>query len=306
MDTEEGPTDPTDPVGEPSPANSPSADSTRKPVGVIGTIFHSGEPASIGTSSPVVTPRDSEPGPDVGNQEGDPQDVEAESDGADEKYSLGNEELGPRGMEATPALASSPPETVPDARESSAEIGQTVPTTERCITPTDLLSVDSPSRPRISPKRKQLSPPEGREVAEDWENAVKRHSGSTPEHTPFSRLPGRMPYWSPPLAEEMGLGATGEEGGESMPPREKEEPVAAPTMPDDRNGLSEYPGGEELKEPLPIVPSDGEELSGPPRDGPSPIAEALDLPGEKRPTGLSEGEGLGMTQGGDKPVGTPG
>ncbi len=183
------------------------------PAEVIGTPPRSVEPAPIGTSSPVVTSRDSGSGPNEGNQESDPQDMEAESDEVEEQFSLANEVLV-----ATPAMTSSPPETEPGTREGSGEVEQTVSTTERCVTPTDLLSVDSPSCPRTSPKRKQLSPPEGSEVAADWENAVQRHLGSTPEHTSFSRLPGRRPYWSPPLAKETGLGAPREEEDESKTP----------------------------------------------------------------------------------------
>ncbi len=224
-----------------------------------------------------------EPGPDEENREGDPQDMEAEPDGADEKSSLGDEVLEPRGMEATPTMASPPPETDKDAREGSEEVGLTVSATERCGTLTDLLSLDSPSWLRTSPKRKQLSPPEGSEVAADRENAVKRHRGSTPEQTPFSRLPSRMPYWSPPLTDKTGLGATGEEGDESMEPREEEEPTDSSTAPEDESEPSETPSGDELKEPTLTAPSDGDGISGPLRDGPTPVGGALDPPERRNP-----------------------
>ncbi len=180
METEEGPTDPTDSVEETLLAHNASADSIEMPAEVIGTPPRSGELTPIGTSSPVVAPRDSGPDPGVGNRESDPQ--EPESDEVEEKFSPANEVLEPRGMEATPAMTS---RDRTGYKGGIGAVGQTVSTTKRCVIPMDLLTVDSPSRPRTSPKRKQLSPPEGSEVAADWENTVKRHCSSMQEHPPL-------------------------------------------------------------------------------------------------------------------------
>ncbi len=180
---DEGPTDPTDLVEETSPALSTGADLIETPAEVIRSPPHSGGLAPIGTSSPIVTTEDGGSDPNEGSLKDDLQDIEAESDEV-EKFSLANEVLEPQGTEAPPAMTSSPPEAEPDIEKESGVAGQSVPMTEWCVTPTDLLSVDSPSRSRTNPKRKQLSPSEGSEIATDWENTVKRHRGSTPEHTP--------------------------------------------------------------------------------------------------------------------------
>ncbi len=243
-------------------AHSTSADSIEMPAEIIGTPPLSGNPAPIGTSSPIITSGGSGFDPNEGNRRNDLQDMEGESDEAEEKFSVVNEALGSWGMDATPAVTSSPPETKPDTKEGSGMIGQTVPTTERCVTPMGLLSADSSSRPRTSPKRKLLYSPEGRKIATGWENAVKRHLGSMPEHTPFSRLPGRMPYGMLSLAEEEGLGAAGEGGDESPICRGEEEPVV-PRWHQDIGEPSEPQRGDESKDPLCIASSGRDEPSGP-------------------------------------------
>ncbi len=95
IEREEGPTDPTDPVEETSPTCSTSAGLTPAQIEGMGTPPRSSEPAPVMTSSPVVTPRDSEPGPDVGNREGDPKDMEAVSGRTKEQLPLENEVLEP-------------------------------------------------------------------------------------------------------------------------------------------------------------------------------------------------------------------
>ncbi len=289
---DEEPTDPTDPVEETLPAHSTSAYSIEMPAEIIDTPTHSGELAPIGTSSPIVTSGDGGSDLNEGNQKDDLQNMEAESDEV-EKFSLVNEVLEPRGTETTPVKTTSPPEAEPDIKEGSGLAGQIVPTTERCVTPTNLLSTDSPSRPRTSPKR---NPPEGSEAATDWESAVKRHCSSTPEHTPFSRLPGRMPYWTPSLAEEVESGAAGG-GGDESPMLRGEGPAASPMAPEDVSDV--------LNDPLSTTPLDRDELSGPLGDEPALAKGVVDPSEEERLPKLSEGEELNAARGRVDPAGTP-
>ena len=297
METEEGPMDPTDPVEETPSARSTSADPTQAPIEVIDTPHHSSEPA----------PGDSEPGPDEGNRPGDPQDMEAESDGTDEKLPLGNEELEPWDREVTPEKVTPPSEAGKDTREGSEEVGPTVSAAERCVTPTDLLLIDSPSRPRPSPKRKQLSPPEGSKAATEWENTVKQHCGSTPERTPSSRLPGRMPYGLPPATKETASGVAESEGDGSMEPLQEEVPVDSPIMLQDENKPLGPLRGDEVTEFTPTALSGEDKPAGPLRNGPTgydPIMEALDLFREDEPVRPLGEEGSGTIQERDEGVET--
>ncbi len=108
MEIDEGLTEPTDPVEETSPVQSTSADPIETSTEIIGTPPRSGEPTPIGTSSPIVMAGDGGSASNKGTQKDDLRDMEAESDEAEEKFSLAKEVLEPRGMEATPAVTSAP------------------------------------------------------------------------------------------------------------------------------------------------------------------------------------------------------
>ncbi len=84
-------------------AHSASADSIETPLEVIGSPPRSGEPAPIGTSSPIVVSGDGGFDPNEGSRKDDLQDMEAESDEAKEKFSLAKEVLELRGIDASPA-----------------------------------------------------------------------------------------------------------------------------------------------------------------------------------------------------------
>ena len=100
-----------------------------------------------------------------------------------------------RGMDTTPAATPPPPAASPETGEKIPIAEYHVPTPEGYVTPTGLLSATgSPTRPRASPKQKQLSSPEGSEIAAGLASAVKRHCGSATELVSSPRLPGRMPY----------------------------------------------------------------------------------------------------------------
>ncbi len=77
-------------------------------------------------------------------------------------------------MDATPAVTPPSPEAAPETEEKANMAEYRVSTPEGYVTPTGLLSTTgSPTRPRTSPKRKQLSSPEGSEIAAGLVSAVK-------------------------------------------------------------------------------------------------------------------------------------
>ncbi len=123
MEIDEGPTSPTDLVEETLPAHSTSAKSIETPAEVIGTLPCSGEPALIGTSSPITVPGDGRLAPNERSQEDNLQSMEADPDEAEEKFSLAKEVLEPQGMDATPTVTSSPPEIKLDTEERERESG---------------------------------------------------------------------------------------------------------------------------------------------------------------------------------------
>ncbi len=101
-------------------------------------------------------------------------------------------------MDATPAVTPPSPEAALETEEKANMAEYHAPTPERYVTLTGLLStMGSPTRPRTSPKRKQLSSLEGSEIAAGLVNMVKRHCGSASESAPSCRLPGHMPYGLP-------------------------------------------------------------------------------------------------------------
>ncbi len=245
MEVDEGPTNPTDLVEEMSP--------------VMSTPPRSGEPAPIGTSSPITVPGDDGIDPSEGSRRDNLQGMEADSDEAEERFSLAEEVLEPREMGATPAEARLPPELKPDMEEKASVAEYTAPTPEGCVTTTGLLSATgSLSRPRASPKRKQPSSPEGSEIAAEWVSTVKRHCGSVSEHAPSSRLPGRMLYGASSLDQKEGPGAV-EEGGDRAPILQEDEGPAVPPMtPGNTSDPPESNPGEESEDLLFAMPPEGD------------------------------------------------
>ncbi len=179
MEVEKGPTDPTDPVEETSLARSTNADPTQAQMEAMDTPPYLSEMAPTMTSAPDSV---------EGNREGDLQDMEAKSGEVDGKLPIGNEALEPQETETTPKTENSLPKGTQDVEKESGEVGLIVPAVlngDWCV----FFLVDSPSRERASPKRKQLSPPEGDEATTDQENAFKRHRGSISDRISFPRLP---------------------------------------------------------------------------------------------------------------------
>ena len=88
-------------------------------------------------------------------------------------------------MDATPAATPLSPEAAPETKEGANVTEYCAPTPEGYVTPTGCLStMGSPTRPRTSPKPKQLSSPEGSEIAAGLVSTVKRRCGSESESTP--------------------------------------------------------------------------------------------------------------------------
>ncbi len=111
-------------------AHSIRAESTEMPAEVMGTPPHSGEPTPIGTSSPIVVSGADGIDPNEGSQKDNLQGMKADSDEAEERFSLAEEVLEPWEMGATPANTSSPPEIKPAPKEKTSMAEYTVPTPE--------------------------------------------------------------------------------------------------------------------------------------------------------------------------------
>ena len=146
-----------DPVEKASPAPDPETGLTKTPT--------AGEDAPSnpdGTDCPFLTPPEDGPGPDKENQKDSPRREPVGEAGMEEEPIPVEETLEPREMDATPVVT-------PPSPDTSIEAGERVPvaeyharTPEGYVTPTGVLSATgSPTRPRASPKRKQLSSPEG-------------------------------------------------------------------------------------------------------------------------------------------------
>ncbi len=263
MEVDEGPMDPTDPVEEMSPVHSTGAE--LKEMSAAGTSIPlcSGEAAPIGTSSPVTVPRDDRIDPNEESQKDSLQSEEANTDEAEERFSLAEEVLEPWKMDATPAVTPPPLEEKLRMEERARVAGYMAPTPEGYVTPTGLLSaVGSPSRPRTSPKRKQLSSPEGSKIATGLVSAVKQHCSSAFEHASSPRLPIRMTYGTSSRAEEDGPGAVGE--GENQVPmlQKDEDPRTPPMTPENTGDPPESNQGEEPEDLLFVTPPEGDRPSG--------------------------------------------
>ncbi len=124
-------------------------------------------------------------------------------------------------------------------------------------------------RPRASPKRKQLSSPEGSEIAAGLVSAVKWHCGSTSESVPSSRLPGRMPYGLPSRIDGEEPGIVGRRESLSSTSGRDEEPGTPPTTPVHTAHSS---GASQEGEPEDLIfatPPEGNGPPGTPTDSPA-------------------------------------
>ncbi len=190
MEVDEEPIDSTDPVEDILPVHSPEAELKEVPA-----AGESGLPCPGRASSSIVVPQENGCDLNEGSQKDGLQSEQVDEAGAEGGPSFRGETLEPREMDTTPTVTPPSPKAALEMEERANVAEYLAPTPEGCVTPTALLSATgSPTQPRASPKRKQLSSPEGSEIADGLVSAVKRHCRSASETAPSSRLPGRMPY----------------------------------------------------------------------------------------------------------------
>ncbi len=260
MEVDEGPRDSIDPVGDASPA--PDLEPELKEV---PTAEESAPTNSDGASRPTGMPPEDGPGPDEESQKDSPRREQVGEAGAEEEPFLVDETLEPREMDATPAATPPSPDAAPEAEEKVNVAEYRASTPEGYVTPTGLLSATgSPTRlhVRASPKRKQLSSPEGSEIAAGLMSAVKRHCGSASETVPSSRLPGRMPYGLPARVDREEPGIVGRRDSQSSTSGRDENPETPPTTPGHTTHSS---GASQEGEPEDLIFATPPEGNGPPR-----------------------------------------
>ena len=245
MEVDEEPSNSADPVEDASLPPDPETEPTKAPA--------AREDASSnpdGTSCPLLTPPEDGPGPDKENQKDSPRREQVGEAGTEEEPIPVDETLEPREMDATPAVTPPSPDTLTGAGERVTVAEYHAPTPEGYVTPTGVLSATgSPTWPRASPKQKQLSSPEGSEIAAGLVSAVKRHCGSESESIPGSRLPGRMPYGLPAHIDGEEPKVVGGERSQTPTSEGNESPGALPATPEHTAhspGLSQEEGPDDL------------------------------------------------------------
>ncbi len=197
MEVNEEPRDSTDPVGNASPAPDPKTE-TRENLPAEGNA----PPSPDGASCPTIMFPEDRPDSDGGSRKDHLHCEQVGEAGAEEESVPVGDIVDPQEMDTTPAATPLSPAASPETEEKIPIAEYHAPTAEGYVTPTSVLSATgSPTRPRASPKQKQLSSVEGSEIAAGLACAVKQHCGSSSELVPSSRLPGRMPYGLPSCLE---------------------------------------------------------------------------------------------------------
>ncbi len=108
-------------------------------------------------SHPIVASPENGPGSDEERQKDSLRREQVGEARAEEKHSPMEETLELREMDATPAVTPPPSDAAPEAEERVNVAEYHAPTTEGYVTQTGVLSATgSATRPRTSPKRKQL------------------------------------------------------------------------------------------------------------------------------------------------------
>ncbi len=245
MEVDEEPRDSADPVEDALPAPDPGTELTKAPA-----AGEDAPPNPDGACCPIVTPPEDGPGSYKESQKDSPRRGQVGKTGAEEEPIPVEETLEPREMEATPAVTPPSPGASPEAGERVTVAEYHAPTPEGYVTPTGVLSATgSPTRPRASPKRKQLSSPEGSEIAAGLVSAVKRHCGSESESISSSWLPGRMPYGLPPRINGEEPKVIGGGGSQTPTSEGNENPGTLLTTPEHTAhspGLSQQEGPDDL------------------------------------------------------------
>ncbi len=264
MEVDEEPRDSTDPVGDASPAPNPEPESKEAPTA------ESAPSNSDGASRPIVISPGDGPSSDKESQKTNPRREQVGEAGAEEEPLPMEETLEPREMDPPRAATPPSPDAAPEAEEKVDVTKYRASTPEGYVTPTGLLSATgSPTRPRASPKQKQLSSPESSEIAAGLVSVVKRHCGSASESISGSRLPGRMPYGPQSRIDGEEPGIMRRRENQSSTSGRDENPGTPPTTPEHTAhslGLSQ---GEEPEDFIFATPPVGKGLSGMPTDSPS-------------------------------------
>ena len=171
MEVNEEPRNSTDPVGTASLAHGPETE-LEKAAAAEDDV--SSNPDGIGCPA-MMLPEDG-PGPSEEGQKDSPCHEQADEAGAEEESVPVGDVVDLREMDTTPAATPPSLAASPEAEKKIPIAEYHAPTPEGYVTPTGVLSATaSPTRPRASPKRKQLSSPEGSEIAAGLACALKRH-----------------------------------------------------------------------------------------------------------------------------------
>ncbi len=227
MEVDEEPRNSTDPVENASPAPDPE---TELETVAAAEDDASSNPDRVGCPA-IMLPEDG-PGSEEGGQKDSACREHAGEAGAEEGSVPVEDAVDPREMDTTPVATPPSPAASPETEEKISIAEYHAPTPEGYVTPTGVLSATgSPIWPRASPKRKQLSSPEGSEIAAGLVCAVKRHCGSVSELALDPRLPGRMPYGLPSRLDGEELASVGRRESQSSMSERGEGLRTPPTTP---------------------------------------------------------------------------
>ncbi len=197
--------------------------------------------------------------------------------GAEEESVPVGDAVDPREMDTTTAATPLSPAASPEAEERIPIAEYHAPTPEGYVTPISVLSATgSPTRPRASPKRKQLSSPEESEIAAGLACAVKRHCGSASELVPSPRLPGRMPYGLPSCLEGEEREKVGRRESQSLTSERDDGLSTPPTTPVHAARSLDVSQEEEAEDPIFATPPEENKSSGMPRNSPTTGKEDAD------------------------------
>ncbi len=259
MEVDEEPRDSTDPVGNASPAHDPEIE-----VEKTLPADEDAPPNPDGACFPTIMLPEDWPDSDEKSQKDSPHCKQAGEAGAEEESVPEGDAVDSRGMDTTPVATPSPPAASPEAEERIPIAEYHAPTPEGYVSPTSVLSATgSPTRPRASPKRKQLSSPEGSEIAAGLASAVKRHCGSASKLVPSPWLPGGMPYGLPSC-----LDGERRESKSSTSERD-EDPRTPPTTPVHAARSLDVSQEEEPEDPVFATPPEENKSSGTPINHPA-------------------------------------
>ncbi len=258
MEVDEEPRDSTDPVGDASPAPDPETE-TAKTLPTEGNT----PPNPNGATCPTIMLPEDGPGSDEESWKDRLHCEQVGEAGAEEESVPVGDIVDPREMDTTPAATLLSPATSPETEEKIPIAEYHAPTPEGYVTPTSVLSATgSPTRPRASPKQKQLLSREGSEIAAGLACAVKRHCRSSPELVPSPRLPGRMPYGLPSCLEGEEPERVGGRESQSSTSERDEGLRMPPTTPVHAARSLDVSQGEEPKDPIFATPPEENKSSG--------------------------------------------